>query len=340
MIWMSWRQFRAQALVGVVALVVLAVYLVYLGVDIRDAHDGYLAQCHPQRDCTRALAQFVTDYENTLLFLAALLGLIPAVIGMFWGAPLIAREVESGTHRLVWNQSVTRRRWLLIKLLVIGLGSMVAAGVVSLLLTWAASPVDTVANDRFSTIIFGARNIAPIAYAAFALVFGTIVGLLTRRTLPAMALTVLAILVIQFAVPNLIRPHLLPPVKIDKAMTEEAINEARGLGSITNGATVKGITIPNAWVTDVSDLLTSDGRTLDGKKFNDCLSAPNEPGVPATGRFGAAAKCLADLNLHVKIAYQPNHRYWPFQFLESGVFLLLAGLLTLFGLWRIQRRID
>jgi hypothetical protein len=138
--------------------------------------------------------------------------------------------------------------------------------------------------------------------------------------------------------PNLVRPHLMPPVTIDKAMTEDAINEARGLGSITNGASVKGLTIPDAWVTDVSDLRTSDGRTLDSRTFNDCLSAPNDPAAPATGRFGAAARCLGDLHLHVAITYQPYHRYWPFQVLESGLYLLVAGLLTLFGRWRIQRR--
>ncbi|MFC8616050.1 ABC transporter permease subunit [Micromonospora purpureochromogenes] len=338
MIWMSWRQFRAQALAGIVALALLTAYLLHLGLDIREARDGYLAQCRPQGDCTQALAQFATDYENLLLFLAGLLGLVPALLGMFWGTPLIARELEAGTHRLVWNQSVTRRRWLLVKLLVVGIASMVAAGLASLLLTWAASPVDAVADARFSTVVFGARNIAPIAYAAFAFVLGAVVGLLTRRTLPAMAMTMLAILVIQFAEPNLVRPHLMPPVTIDKAMTEDAINEARGLGSITNGASVKGLTIPDAWVTDVSDLRTSDGRTLDSRTFDDCLSASNDPAAPATGRFGAAARCLGDLNLHVAITYQPYHRYWPFQVLESGLYLLLAGLLTLFGLWRIQRR--
>lgn len=340
MMWLSWRQFRAQALAGATVLALLAAYLVHLGTDIRDARDGYLARCRPQGDCAQALTQFATDYQNTLLFLAAGLGLIPAVIGMFWGAPLIARELEAGTHRLVWNQSVTRRRWLLVKLLVVGLAGMAVAAVASFLLTWAASPVDEIAKDRFSTIVFGARNIVPVAYAAFAVVFGTIVGLVTRRALPAMALTVLAIVAIQFAVPNLVRPHLMPPVGVDKAMTEDAINEARGLGSITNSATVRGLDLPNAWVTDVSDLLTSDGRTLDSRTFNDCLSAPNEPGAAATGRFGAAAKCLGGLNLHVTVSYQPNHRYWLFQLLESAMYLALATLLALFGLWRIQRRIE
>ena len=41
---------------------------------------------------------------------------MPALIGAFWGAPLITREFEAGTFRLAWNQSVTRARWLAIKL--------------------------------------------------------------------------------------------------------------------------------------------------------------------------------------------------------------------------------
>jgi ABC-type transport system involved in multi-copper enzyme maturation permease subunit len=53
----------------------------------------------------------VTDHDKVL---ADLLGPgllpIPALLGMFWGAPLIARELESGTYRLAWTQSVTRRR--------------------------------------------------------------------------------------------------------------------------------------------------------------------------------------------------------------------------------------
>lgn len=336
MMWMSWRQFRAQALVGLAALTLLAAYLLYLGMDIRDTRDSYLAQC--QGDCAQAMTQFHGDYQTTLLFLAALLGLVPTILGMFWGAPLIARELEAGTHRLVWNQSVTRRRWLTVKLLVVGLASMTVAGLASLLLTWAASPVDQVADDRFSTIVFGARNIAPIGYAAFAFTLGTTIGLLVRRTVPAMALTIVAFTIIQFAMPNLVRPHLMPPVTITKPMTAEAINEARGLGSLTGGAVVKGLTIPGAWISGTSKLLTANGRPLDEDRFDECFMNPPKTG--ATGTFGDTAACLGDLDLHMEIAYQPNHRYWPFQWIESGIYLALSALLTAFGLWHIQRRLN
>jgi ABC-type transport system involved in multi-copper enzyme maturation permease subunit len=338
MIGLSWRQFRAQALIGLIALALVAAYLVYTGLDIRNAYDGYLAQCRGTGGCADVMSRFQTDYRSKLLYLAALLALIPALLGMFWGAPLIAKELEAGTHRLVWNQSVTRRRWFGVKLLFVGLFSMAMSAVASILLTWAASPFDRVADDRFGTIVFGARNIAPIAYAALAFVLGAIIGMLIRRTIPAMALTIFLFIVFQFIVPNLIRPHLMPPERLSMPMTAEAINAAQGLGSLGNAPVVKGLSIPDAWITNTSELLTADSRALDTDKFNDCLE--RAPKTGATGTFGDVAPCLANLNLHVDIAYQPNNRYWAFQWIESAIYLALSGLLAAFGLWRIQRPLN
>ncbi|MDL4816282.1 ABC transporter permease subunit [Actinomadura opuntiae] len=341
MIWLTWRQFRVQALVAAAALAVIAAYLVYLGTDIRDAHDAYRARCAGRAaDCPAALAQFRSDYENTLLFLAAGLQLIPVVIGTFWGAPLIARELETGTHRLVWNQSVTRRRWLAVKLAFVALAGAVLTGSAAALLTWAARPFDEATEDRFSTVVFGARDIAPIGYAVLAFALGTVVGLLARRTLPAMAVTGVAFVVLQFTFPNLVRPHLLPPERTTLPMTAQAINGAQNIGSITGGAVVHGLTIPGApgaWVSDISPFRTADGRTLGGAEFDACLDGP--PRTGAGGRFGDTAVCLGRLNLHVDIAYQPKGRYWAFQGLETAVYLALGGLLAGFGLWRIRHRV-
>lgn len=334
---MSWRQFRGQAVVGVVLLAGLAAYIVYLGFDIRGAYHDYRAQCPGSGDCGGPMGQFILDYENTLLYLAGVLALVPGLVGMFWGAPLITRELETGTHRLVWNQSLTRRRWLLVKLLVVGAACMVAAAVASLLLTWAAAPVDNVANDRFSTVMFGTRFLPPIAYAAFAFVLGTVIGLLVRRTVPAMALTLVAFVIFQFLVPTLVRPHLLPPKHLAERMTVGAINEAKSLGSITGAPVLNGLSIPQGWITDVSELTTANGKPLDDKTFNDCYL--NAPKTGATqGPYGDIAVCLAKLNLHIDIAYQPWNRYWAFQFLESAFYIVLAGGLTGVAMWRIQRR--
>ncbi|MER5209541.1 ABC transporter permease subunit [Streptomyces sp. NPDC002838] len=341
MMWLNWRQFRVQALVGVGALAIIAAYLVYFGADIRDGYDVYQAHCQGVADCAQARSQFLSAYKNTLLFLAAGLGLIPVVLGTFWGAPLIARELENGTHRLVWNQSITRPRWLLTKVLLVGLAAMFLTGASAALLTWAAHPFDGVIKSEFSTFEFGARNIAPIGHAALALTFGTVVGLLLRRSLPAMAVTFVVFLAFQFFFPNVVRPSLMPAERATLPMTAEAINEAQSLGSIGGGSVISGVKIPgapDAWIAETSPLRTANGKALDGTKFNDCIDAPPKTG--AGGTFGDAAVCLAKYDLHVDIRYHPRSRYWAFQWLETAIYLTLSGILTAFGLWRIRRRVS
>ncbi|MDG4800292.1 ABC transporter permease subunit [Micromonospora sp. WMMD980] len=335
MIWTTWRQFRVPALGGVVALALFAAYVGHLGLDVRTAHDTYRARCAGAPDCP-GLRQLAVDYENTSLYLAALLGPVPGLLGMFWGAPLVARELEAGTQRLVWNQSVTRRRWLAVKLAVVGLTAMAVTGAAAALVTWAMSPVDRIADNRFSTVLFGARNLAPSAYAALAVALGVLIGLVVRRTVPAMALTALAFVVLQILVPNLVRPHLLPPRHVTLEMTAPAINQARGLGSITGAPVVRGLAVPDAWVTDVSELRTRAGEPLDRAVFDRCFTDPPRTGA-AEGPFGDTATCLADHDLHVDVAYQPVGRYWAFQWLESGLYLLLAALLAAVAFRRVRR---
>ncbi|GLF99217.1 ABC transporter permease subunit [Streptomyces yaizuensis] len=341
MMWLNWRQFRVQALAGAGALALIAVYLLYVGGDVRDGYEVYQANCQNAADCAKARSQFRGAHENTLLFLAAGLGLIPAVIGTFWGAPLIARELENGTHRLVWNQSVTRPRWLLSKILLVGVASMILTGAAAALLTWAASPFDEVIRNEFSTFVFGARNITPIGYAALAFTLGTILGLLLRKTLPAMAVTLVGFLVFQFFFPNVVRPALISPERTTLAMSAQSINEAQSLGSIGGGPVINGVKIPGqpeAWIAETSPLRTKDGKTLDGATFNGCLDTPPKTG--AGGTFGDAAVCLAKQDLHVDVSYHPKSRYWAFQWLETAIYLLISGILTGFGLWRIRRRVS
>src|SRR5205823_3060366 len=97
-------------------------------------------------------------------WLWAIVVAVPAVLGIFWGAPLVARELESGTHRLVWTQSVTRTRWMAVRLALVGLAAMAVAGLLSLIVTWWASPFDRARLDRYAT--FDQRYLVPIGYAA------------------------------------------------------------------------------------------------------------------------------------------------------------------------------
>ena len=112
---------------------------------------------------------------------------VPALIGIFWGAPLIARELETGTHRLAFNQSITRTRWLATKLAIIGTATAATAGLLSWAVTAWAHHIDHATGNAIRPQFFGARGIVPIGYALFAFALGVTLGMLIRRTVPAMA---------------------------------------------------------------------------------------------------------------------------------------------------------
>lgn len=314
MIWMSWRQFRTQAAIGGAALAALCAYLVVLGLQIR----------HTYHTDFGSPAEFTGQYRLRLSLLAGTLIAVPVLIGAFWGAPRVARELEAGTHRLAWNQSVTRTRWLAVKLLVVGLAAMAASGIASLLLTWAASPYDRVAGDRFTALAFGARDIVPVGYAAFAVLLGAVVGLALRRTVAAMALTIAVLAAVQVLMPTVVRPHLSTPVTADVPVTARMVRNLTFLG---NHANVGGVTVPGGWVVSTTDLLAADGRRVDLADYRRC----------ASGSLDRVGPCLAALHLHVRVAYQPGDRYWSFQRRESGIFAALTVLLAGAGLVRIRR---
>jgi len=326
MIWLTWRQFRAQAVVAVVALAALAIYLVILGYQMRHTYTTDVAGCQPA-DCASALHDFEEAYGMQIALIGALLLGVPALIGVFWGAPLITRELEEKTDRLVWNQSITRTRWLAVKLTLLTLISMAVTGLYSLLLTWSASRYDHLIGERFGALTFASRNIAPIGHAAFALLLGTVVGLLVRRTLPAMALTLALFAVIQVLMPTAFRQHLMTPVTSTVKLDAEAISRAEFMGFNESGAEIGGYTMPGAWsLTSNSQVFNADGTPYTTEQAEQCRQSDPR----------ARMSCTDRQNVHFSYTYQPADRYWRFQWIELSAFLGLALLLTGFGLWRIR----
>src|SRR5262249_19058598 len=144
--WLSWRQFRAQAVAAAAILAALAIGLGATGPQLSSLYQSAgLTDCHTA--CGELAANFVSSlrsggYEPIFYAGIAILYLAPPLIGIFWGAPLVSREIESGTFRLAWNQSVPRRRWIVVKLTVVGLAAVMTAGLMSLMISWWASPVE------------------------------------------------------------------------------------------------------------------------------------------------------------------------------------------------------
>ncbi len=185
-----------------------------------------MVPCRAQGDCLLATSTFVS-HDQLLQDLGMVLVLVPGLIGLFWGAPLAARELETGTYQLAWTQGVTRKRWLAVKLGLVGLASVAVAGLFSLMMTWWSSPLDRVNADPFT--LFDQRGIVPLGYAAFAFALGVCVGLVLHRTVPAMVATLAVFAGVRLVVANWVRPNLLAPLRLVAGLQAPTPNSSGGL---------------------------------------------------------------------------------------------------------------
>ncbi len=297
--------------------------------------------CQARGDCPSADNNFLAQVNASighhlpLLFGTALVA-VPAVIGIFWGAPLLTRELEAGTHRLAWSQGVTRTRWLTVNLIVIGLASIAAAGLFSLLVTWSASPIDAVNMNWLQPAVFSERGIVPAAYAAFAFTLGVAAGMLIRRTVPAMAVT-LAVFTAAQLVMRAIRQYLIAPVHLITLIT--TITGTRitmspsgtGLMSVTGAAD-----IPGAWLLG-NQTINAAGQAVNGIPIQQTGTLSPQTCGGAQASSPACLAALAKSGYRQLVTYQPASRFWAFQWYETAIFLALALTLAGFCLWRILR---
>jgi len=186
MTWWVWRQHRAQVLAAAGVLAALAIWMAVTGLSFaHEYRDLVIASCLAARgDCGQAIDQFEALHRG-LALLVPLFLVAPGLIGVFWGAPLVAKEVEAGTHRLAWTQSVSRRRWLAWQLGFLGAGTVVLSALFAWLVSWWSGPLVGAGLDRFTPGIFDLRGIVPVFYAAFAFALGVAVGTVIRRTVAA-----------------------------------------------------------------------------------------------------------------------------------------------------------
>ncbi|WP_066364623.1 ABC transporter permease subunit [Herbidospora mongoliensis] len=349
MIWLTWRQFRGAAAMTAVFLVLLIALLALTGPDLASRYTTGIAACALDDGCDRFFDLFFDQFQLQFTALSALVLALPAFLGLFWGAPLITRELEAGTHLLVWSQGVTRGRWLAVKLGLIGLVAVGAACVCGFAVTWWSQPLDRSAFPelgQMTPLVFGARGIVPMGYAAFAFVLGVTIGMLVRRTLPAMALTLAVFVAIQFAMPMLVRPHLMPPVTSTHELSRTnvgSINVQRdGGGTVRLGIKPAVPGQSGAWVLS-SALIDPSGKVV---------SVGDEPApVPVSGTSGPCApqaqpsqeNCLGAVNAlgyRQLASYHPLDRFWPFQWIETGIYAVLTLGLTWFSFWWIRRRLS
>lgn len=343
MIRLALRQFRASAWTAVVGLVAIAAVILATRPHLADAAAAQRA-CGSAPHCP-ALSLFVLDNTTPRTAFGLVVTLAPALIGAFWGAPLVAREFETGTHRLVWTQSISRIRWLAVKLAVVGTATVVATALLSALVTWWAAPLDAAAAAVYGT--FDQRDIVPIGYALFAFAFGVTAGLVTRRTLPAMALTLAGLLTVRIVVAEWIRPLVVAPRVLSMPLDPDATGYGWG-GNILFGVGPSTLQptppdIPNAWIQSVHILDATRAPLTDQVLRATCPTLGQEGHGPARPVPEAVQQqmhdCVARIgeNFHVVVTYQPGDRYWTFQWWELALFTLATALLCGYACYRLHR---
>jgi len=194
MIWVTWRQHRTQAIVCLILLCLLAAYAISVGSWMRSTFnaDG-LPACLAHSggaDCPATITSFIDKFSRngfSVLLNLPLLG-IPGLLGLFVGAPLLGQELERGTWRLAWSQTVPRTRWLAVKLGLVTGGLIVFGVAVTALMTWYHAPLDEVTN-KTGALPFNGEGLTFTASLLCAFGIGVLAGLLLRNVIGAMVVT-------------------------------------------------------------------------------------------------------------------------------------------------------
>ncbi|MGW1107508.1 hypothetical protein [Streptomyces sp. NPDC002540] len=232
--------------------------------------------------------------------------LLPAFIGMFVAGPLIGRELESGTYRLSWSQSLSPARWLAAKLAVPAVLTLAGVSVLSAVSAWAWSRAETThyPRDWYEREVYGAMGTVPVGYALLMLALGALAGLLLRRTVPAMVVTVIgygALVMALNSVRNGLWPTLTATSRLEDGhrFPEEVADAGQG------------------WLTSGGERLSADV----------CRTAAD------------LDSCLADKNITLRyLDYHPASHFWPLQLVETGILLALAALAVALSFRVLRRR--
>jgi hypothetical protein len=312
MAWVTWRQHRAQVIAIAGLLVALAAAVLGTHLPIQAAyHRDTLSECLPpasRSGCDIIVRHFQGEFDSWATALRVLAAL-PALAGLFVGAPLFARELEHGTHRFAWTQGVTRRRWLLSKAALLGAATITAGVVASALVMWWRGPFDTL-EGRMSPSAFDIEGLVVPAYALFAFAVGVLAGLLFRRTVPAMTATLVIFVAARLGVLKLLRPHFLPPLH----RTALATDTGRQTGD---------------WL--LSDtLVDAAGRQITAGREDLAVLHAQQAGIDPHAY-------LVSVGWKRVISYQPADRFWTFQLVEAGLFAALAVAIVLAAIWLVRR---
>jgi ABC-type transport system involved in multi-copper enzyme maturation permease subunit len=333
MTWLVWRQHRNQASLAAAALAAFAVLLLVTGRQMASQYQSALAACAPIHACGN-LVNSLSLGSPVVFLLVTLTLLVPCLMGVFWGGPLVARELETGTSQFAWTQSITRRHWLTAKVGWALLAAAAWSGAVSALVTWWSSPVNALNQQGFTPGQFDTQDIVPVGYALFAVALGIAAGTLLRRALPALAITIGVFAALRIVIAAYVRPHYMTALTV-----LYKLGDLRPRPAGSSWVISRGIVGPGGQAVGGSPH-SGPGAATQGISING-VSISNMPSACQALVSQSPLKTLSCLSAHgyrASISYQPASRYWAFQGIETGIFVALAAVLIAVTVLVVLRR--
>ncbi|MGP4046297.1 hypothetical protein [Streptomyces sp. 2A115] len=290
---------------GLLAATAALVWMYAIGDDARFGAGGCsIPPTAALPSCEEVHAQTANEtYRDVLGLVSTTLSYLMFPVAAWAGGALIGRELENGTARLAWTQSVTPVRWLAAKLAVPALLLTAGTTAAVLLNVWARQDDNpNLVGDWYYPDVFVSTGPTAVTYVLAGLALGALAGLVTRRALPAAGLGFAATLVL-YNVLERYREGLWPTV----TRSGKPYELPRSAFQVEDGA-----------------LLTSGGRT-DSQPCGEAMSSGSDcvPNPDFAGYYST---------------YHPKSHFWPLQLVDAGIALAVAALATAAAFWILRRR--
>ena len=336
MIWVAWRRHRLMLAIVLGVYVALVIWMVFVAhtfdvaAALRGAHRCPVSPGSPRNACN--------GDQTQAEIIQILLLMLPAVVGVVLGAPLVASEFHSNTNRVAWTQGISRTKWFVTKWVLVASALFVGTTLFQIVANWWRPRVEEFAFflgfsnsildtgfGRIEPSSFAITGIAPVAYVLFAFSLGVALGALIRRTSLAIVGTLilyggLAVIMVLF-----VRPNLLP-----QTFVPQGASQGLSSGLLQSGDSV---------VRQPPWFLGFGYRYHPG--FNIPSGAPSASSAAQTCQdqnysYAPYLTCLSRHEIQMGTFYQPDRHYWPLQWIEGGIYL--AASLVLFGVGLVSIR--
>ena len=336
--WLVWRQHRRQLMIFGLLLAAFTVLTILSGNHFWHGYQQALATCrqNPATPSCSDIQSILGPSYGALLRVVYVTALgVPLVLGLFLGSPLLSKEYEEGTNKLVWTQSVSRRKWLTTKLVWALVFAAFYGLAISLLTSWWARTPNALEHSRFDTGQFDVQGIMPLVYSVFFTTVGFTISAWFRKTMIALAVTLGLFIAFQASVGEWVRPHYMSPVSITAQMGPDDLQSKVPVG---------------AWLLQ-RGVLDSNGKAI-GDIFpaappqcQQIIQQQTSPGngsairvKPAPGAGDPIDACLNQAGFHQIAKYQPSYRYWDFQRIEAGIYLGMTAIAIGATYWLVLKR--